>query len=168
MIWIARYFAGAYIITALWTWVESFSLRHALHNQRTGSLHPSHNSTTASSEPHDLHSFSIYCEPPVSNIMCVSTYLFLFFPRQFNRPHPHAASNKFSKCRSIIWWEVVAAIMAAICLGDRIRCKDGVEGTVIDLHKYDRERHIVIRTAEGEERDLKLSDYCKSWIHLFP
>lgn len=79
MIWIAHYFAGAYIMTALWTWVESFSLMHALHNQRTGSLHPSHNSTTASSEPHDLHSFSIYCEPPVSNIMCVSTYLFLFF-----------------------------------------------------------------------------------------
>lgn len=58
--------------------------------------------------------------------------------------------------------------MAAICIGDRIRCKDRVEGTVTDFHKYVDERHIVIKTDKGEERDLKLSDYCKNWIHLFP
>lgn len=58
--------------------------------------------------------------------------------------------------------------MAAICIGDRIRCNDGIEGTVTDLHKYGSERHIVIRTDNGEERDLKLSDYCRKWVHLFP
>jgi hypothetical protein len=58
--------------------------------------------------------------------------------------------------------------MAAICIGERIRCKDGVEGTVTDLHKYRNERHVVIKTDNGEERDLKVSDYCKNWIHLFP
>ncbi len=46
--------------------------------------------------------------------------------------------------------------------------KDGVEGTVTDLHKYRNERHVVIKTDNGEERDLKVSDYCKNWIHLFP
>ena len=58
--------------------------------------------------------------------------------------------------------------LAAICLGDRIRCKDGAEGTVVDFHKYGNERHIVIKTDKGDERDLKLSDYCKGWMHLFP
>jgi hypothetical protein len=58
--------------------------------------------------------------------------------------------------------------MAAICIGDRIRCKDGVEGTVTDLHKYRNERHVVIKTDNGEERDLKVPDYCKNWFHLFP
>lgn len=58
--------------------------------------------------------------------------------------------------------------MAAICIGDKIRCKDGIEGTVIDLHQYGKEHHIVIKTKSGEERDLKLSDYFTYWIHLFP
>jgi hypothetical protein len=58
--------------------------------------------------------------------------------------------------------------MAAICIGDKIRCKDGIEGTVIDFHQYGKEHHIVIKTKSGEERDLKLSDYFRYWIHLFP
>ena len=57
--------------------------------------------------------------------------------------------------------------MAAICVGDKIRCKDGIEVTVIDLHKYGKEHHVVVKSNNGEERDLKLSDYCRNWIHLF-
>ena len=56
--------------------------------------------------------------------------------------------------------------MAAICIGDRIRCRDGVEGTVTDLHKYRKDYHIVIKTDKGEERELNLSEYCKSWVQL--
>ncbi len=58
--------------------------------------------------------------------------------------------------------------MAVICIGDRIRCKDGTEDKVVDLHKYGNEQHVLIKTDSGEERDLRLSDYCKNWLNLFP
>lgn len=55
-----------------------------------------------------------------------------------------------------------------IRIGDRARCKDGVEGNVSGWHKYGRELHVVIKTDAGEERELNLSDYCKSGIQLLP
>ena len=58
--------------------------------------------------------------------------------------------------------------MAVICIGDRIRCKDGTEDKVVDLDKYGNEQHVLIKTDSGEERDLRLSDYCKNWLNLFP
>ena len=48
--------------------------------------------------------------------------------------------------------------MTAICVGDKIRCKDGIEVTVIDLHKYGKEHHVVVKSNNGGERDLKLPD----------
>jgi len=54
-----------------------------------------------------------------------------------------------------------------VSIGDKIRCKDGVEGKVVDFHKYDRDYHIVIRTDNNdEERELKLSEYSKTWTQL--
>jgi hypothetical protein len=57
--------------------------------------------------------------------------------------------------------------MAAICIGDRIRCKDGVEGTVTDLHKYRNERHVVIKTDNGEEWDLKVQTIARTGFTYF-
>lgn len=53
------YFASTYCTSAPCMCGESFSLRQLSHLQRTGWLHPSHNSTISSSDPHALHSDSM-------------------------------------------------------------------------------------------------------------
>ena len=58
--------------------------------------------------------------------------------------------------------------MDAIFVGKKNRCKDGIKVTLIELKKYGKEHHVVVKSNNGEERDLKLSDYCRNWIHLFP
>jgi hypothetical protein len=54
----AAYLAITYCTSALWICVESLSLKQLSHLQRTGSLHPSHNSTISSSDPQALQSVS--------------------------------------------------------------------------------------------------------------
>jgi hypothetical protein len=69
-------------------------------------------------------------------------------------------------CKVVVVACGVKACIMIICIDDKIRCKDGVEGKVVDFHKYRKDYHIVIKTDKGEERELNLSEYCKSWVQL--
>lgn len=50
-----------------------------------------------------------------------------------------------------------------IRVGDTIYRRDGMKGKVTGWHKYGRERHIVFKIDNGEERELNAKDYCKTW-----